>query len=103
DDQQQPGEERRHGEANEGEGGGDVIEYRILLDSGEDADWQGDDQAAEVGHAHDGQGARNAQLDEVPDRNTAAEGKAPVAMGEGDEPLDVAHGPRLIESKRTAD
>ena len=103
DDQEQTGEEGRHGEADEGEGRSEVVEDRVALHGRDhpDGDRQGD--AEDVRDADHGKRVREPLDKQVNHGKVAHEGVAEVAFDEREEPLHVSDVPRLIQPQLFAD
>src|SRR5262245_65754494 len=77
-DEEEPGKEGGQGEADKGEGGGDLVEDGVRPHGGVDADGQGHEQAQELGGAEDEEGGGQALQDEGGYVDAAPEGEAAV-------------------------
>src|SRR5262245_23234256 len=82
-DEEEPGKEGGQGEADEGEGGGDLVEDGVWPHRGVDTDGQGHEQAQELGGAEHKEGGGQALHDQGGDVDPAYEGEAPVTLEHG--------------------
>ena len=98
-DEQDAGEEGRQRKADEGERVGDLVEQRIGLCRGIDADRYRDQQRQQLRRADHVERGRQALQDQRVDVHPADEGKAPVAVHHGNEPVQVAEIDRIIEAE----
>ncbi len=98
-DEQDAGEEGRQREANEGERVGDLVEYRIGLGRGIDADGNRDQQRQDLGRPDHVERGRKALEDELIDVHPADERKTPVAVHHGRQPVQVTKIDRIIQAK----
>src|SRR5690606_30441186 len=78
EDQQQAREEGGDAEPDKREGGGDVIEPRVLLERGDDADRNRDQHADQVGGANDAEGDAKPVENVVLDGDARGERLTPV-------------------------
>jgi hypothetical protein len=102
EDEEETGEEGGQREADEGKGGGELIEEGVRAYGRVDADGKSDEEPQELGRAEHEEGGGEALHDEGGDIDAAHEGEAPVALEHGGHPADVADGNRIVQPELRA-
>ena len=98
DDQHQAEPELGQGDADEGPGGQEIVEFRILLDRGDDPDWNRDQQRKDVGRPHQQRGVGKPLGDQADGALVAEIGKAEVEVKQVAHVGEVLHEEGLVEA-----
>ena len=98
-DEQEAGEERGQGEADERQGGRDLIEDRVGAQGGVRADRDRDEDRQELGRGEDDERRGQALQDQGVDVDAAHERESPVAADHRRHPAGVADGQGIVEAE----